>query len=49
MFTLTCSDSVTLPVILQYMTGMVQSGCWALFDDTDHLTKGDTSLLCWTV
>ncbi|XP_025095393.1 dynein heavy chain domain-containing protein 1-like isoform X2 [Pomacea canaliculata] len=40
MFTLTCSDSVTLPVILQYMTGMVQSGCWALFDDTDHLTKG---------
>ena len=24
----------------QYMMGMVQSGCWALFDDTDRLTKG---------
>ncbi|XP_070211333.1 dynein heavy chain domain-containing protein 1-like isoform X3 [Littorina saxatilis] len=40
MFTVTCTDSMTLPMMLQYMTGMVQSGCWMLFDDTDHLTKG---------
>ena len=40
MFTVTCTESMTLPMMLQYMTGMVQSGCWMLFDDTDHLTKG---------
>ena len=27
-------------MMLQYLTGMVQSGCWALFDDTDRLSKG---------
>ncbi|XP_076466624.1 dynein heavy chain domain-containing protein 1-like isoform X2 [Babylonia areolata] len=40
MFTVTCSDTTTLPMMQQYMMGMVQSGCWMLFDDTDHLTKG---------
>nr|KAG5709415.1 hypothetical protein BaRGS_029264 [Batillaria attramentaria] len=36
----TLIENITLPIMLQYMTGMVQSGCWVLFDDTDHLTKG---------
>lgn len=27
-------------MMTQYMMGMVQSGCWTLFDDTDRLTKG---------
>ena len=40
MFTVTCTESMTLPMMLQYMMGMVQSGCWMLFDDTDRLTKG---------
>ncbi|KAL8594105.1 hypothetical protein ACOMHN_000817 [Nucella lapillus] len=40
MFTVTCTENTTLPMMLQYMMGMVQSGCWMLFDDTDHLTKG---------
>lgn len=44
MFTITCSENVTLPMMLQYMAGMVQTGCWALFDDTDRLTKGMISL-----
>ncbi|XP_035825634.1 dynein heavy chain domain-containing protein 1 [Aplysia californica] len=39
-FTISCHESITLPMMLQYMTGMVQSGCWALFDDTDRLTRG---------
>ncbi|GFR96319.1 dynein heavy chain domain-containing protein 1-like [Elysia marginata] len=40
LFTISCHESITLPMMLQYLTGMVQSGCWALFDDTDRLTKG---------
>lgn len=40
LFTINCNAEVTLPMMTQYMMGMVQSGCWALFDDTDRLTKG---------
>ncbi|XP_041366047.1 dynein-1-beta heavy chain, flagellar inner arm I1 complex-like isoform X2 [Gigantopelta aegis] len=39
-FTITCSEAITLPMMLQFVTGMVQSGCWALFDSTDKLTSG---------
>ncbi|KAH3716372.1 hypothetical protein DPMN_059094 [Dreissena polymorpha] len=40
LFTVSCNSEVTLTMMTQYMMGMVQSGCWALFDDTDRLTKG---------
>ncbi|XP_060599368.1 dynein heavy chain domain-containing protein 1-like [Ruditapes philippinarum] len=40
LFAINCNSEVTLPMMTQYMMGMVQSGCWALFDDTDRLTKG---------
>ncbi|KAK6166840.1 hypothetical protein SNE40_023452 [Patella caerulea] len=40
LFTITCNESMTLPMMLQFITGMVQSGCWALFDDSDRLTTG---------
>ena len=40
LFTINCNEELTLPMMTQYMMGMVQSGCWALFDDTDRLTKG---------
>ncbi|CAG5130198.1 unnamed protein product, partial [Candidula unifasciata] len=39
-FTVSCHESISFSLMLQYLTGMVQSGCWALFDDTDRLTKG---------
>ena len=35
-----CNEEITMPMMTQYMFGMVQSGCWVLFDDTDRLTKG---------
>ena len=40
LYTVNCNSEITLPMMTQYMMGMVQSGCWALFDDTDRLTKG---------
>ncbi|XP_052798483.1 dynein heavy chain domain-containing protein 1-like isoform X5 [Mya arenaria] len=40
LYTISCNSEVTLHMMTQYMMGMVQSGCWALFDDTDRLTKG---------
>ncbi|KAK7008742.1 dynein heavy chain domain-containing protein 1, partial [Biomphalaria glabrata] len=45
LFTITCHNTVTLPVMLQYLTGLVQSGCWAVFDDCDRLTKGLMSVV----
>ncbi|XP_048242736.1 dynein heavy chain domain-containing protein 1-like [Haliotis rufescens] len=39
-FTINCNENLTLAMMLQLMTGMVQSGCWALFDNTDRLTTG---------
>lgn len=39
-FTINCNENLTLAIMLQLMTGMVQSGCWALFDNTDRLTTG---------
>ena len=35
-----CSEDMTLNRMNQYLTGMTQSGSWALFDDTDRMTKG---------
>ncbi|KAL3832089.1 hypothetical protein ACJMK2_023767 [Sinanodonta woodiana] len=40
LFTINCNADMTLPMMTQYMMGMVLSGCWALFDDTDRLTRG---------
>lgn len=40
LYTVNCNNEITLPMMTQYMMGMVQSGCWALFDDTDRLSKG---------
>ena len=36
-----CNEDITLPMMTQYMMGMVQSGSGVLFDDTDRLTKGN--------
>ena len=35
-----CSEEMTLQKMNQYLVGMIQSGSWALFDDTDRMTKG---------
>jgi len=35
-----CNEDITLPLMTQYMMGMVQSGTGVLFDDTDRLIKG---------
>lgn len=40
LFTVNCNEDVTVGVMMQYMMGMVQSGSWTLFDNTDRLTKG---------
>nr|XP_022307447.1 dynein heavy chain domain-containing protein 1-like isoform X3 [Crassostrea virginica] len=40
LFVVNCNKDVTVGVMMQYMMGMVQSGSWTLFDDTDRLTKG---------
>lgn len=40
MFTINCNEDITLPMLVQYMLGMVQAGSWTLFDDTDRLKKG---------
>ena len=40
LFVVNCNEDVTVGVMMQYMMGMVQSGSWTLFDDTDRLTKG---------
>ncbi|XP_052095798.1 dynein heavy chain domain-containing protein 1-like isoform X11 [Mytilus californianus] len=38
--TVNCNEDITLPMMTQYMMGMVQSGTGVLFDDTDRLTRG---------
>ena len=38
-----CSEEMTLQKMNQYLVGMIQSGSWALFDDTDRMTKGTTT------
>ena len=38
LFVVNCNEDVTVGVMMQYMMGMVQSGSWTLFDDTDRLT-----------
>ncbi|XP_013418883.1 dynein heavy chain domain-containing protein 1-like [Lingula anatina] len=38
--TVNCNSELTLPLLNQYLSGMVQSGSWTVFDDTDRLTKG---------
>ncbi|ESP00380.1 hypothetical protein LOTGIDRAFT_173233 [Lottia gigantea] len=40
LFTVTCNENLTLPMMIQFLSGLVQSGCWVLFDDTDKLTSG---------
>ncbi|XP_062587861.1 dynein heavy chain domain-containing protein 1-like, partial [Saccostrea cucullata] len=40
LFVVNCNEDVAVGVMMQYMMGMVQSGSWSLFDDTDRLTKG---------
>lgn len=40
LFTVNCNEDVTVGVMMQYMMGMVQSGSWTLFDNTNRLTKG---------
>ena len=29
-----------LPIMNQYLNGMIQSGSWALFDDAERITTG---------
>ena len=37
-----CRESLTgLLQMNQFLNGMIQSGSWALFDDTDHMTTGN--------
>jgi len=38
-FPLTCSPEMRLGTIRQVLSGVVQSGCWAVLDDTDRMTK----------
>ncbi|KAJ8313858.1 hypothetical protein KUTeg_008419 [Tegillarca granosa] len=39
-FTINCNEDITVNMMNQFMVGMVQSGCFGIFDDTDRLTKG---------
>lgn len=49
LFTVNCNEDVTVGVMMQYMMGMVQSGSWTLFDNTDRLTKGTQHHYFYTV
>lgn len=38
LYTITGSQDLNLKMINQFLSGVVQSGCWALFDESDRLT-----------
>ncbi|KAF6036156.1 hypothetical protein EB796_005533 [Bugula neritina] len=37
-FPVTCSSQMGLSDLQRVLSGLVQSGCWAVFDNTDRLT-----------